>query len=64
MVSNKELETLIDRARERGAIIRTKRTTSDSPIDSVQVRKGIPTCGSHWMSALSAAERLRQFLAN
>jgi hypothetical protein len=64
MVSNKELEALIDRARERGAIIRTKRTTSESPIDAVQVRKGIPGCGPHWMPALSAAERLRQFLTN
>lgn len=61
MTDRKELENLIATARHHGAAIRL-RWDAAGAIKSVQVDSGIPGCGPHPMSAISAAERLRSFL--
>ena len=67
MPDQKDIKDLMDRARERGAILRAVvdppyDKNGDGTISRVQVRKGIPGVGSGWMPVLRAAEVLRQFL--
>lgn len=68
MTTQQELRTLIDQARERGAILRT-RVDGDTILEvSIGMlppgpyrKLGAP--GSGWMPLIAAAERLREFLA-
>ena len=67
MVSNEELKTLIRRAEARGAIVdigydHRAATEGRQVIDTVAI-VGLKGCGPHPMSAVGAAERLRELLA-
>ena len=64
MTTAKELSDLVEAARAKGAIIRTRHDGwIDDPIEAVQVRYGsIAGVGDDWMPAIQAAERLREFV--
>lgn len=67
MTDNHELNELIAKARERGAVVTVtidpvaKRDEGRDIIDTVQV-SGLKGCGPFPMTALGAAERLRQIV--
>ena len=61
MTDRKELEALAARMEAKGATI-TFKTGSDGWISSVQIENA-KRIGSHPMSPVSAAERMREWLA-
>jgi len=60
MITDNNLRSLIEVARERGAVIRTR--DDWGAIGAVQIRSGIPGAGPGWMPPTQAAERLREFV--
>lgn len=68
MVSMEELRILIDKARDKGAAVivsfdkKAQESEGREIVNTVQVL-GLEGCGSYPMTAIAAAERLRELTA-